>query len=49
MAVARKLCDTYADSYLTLDWIYLGDSSGLRASLADAIRAIQRVRGKPSA
>jgi transcriptional regulator with XRE-family HTH domain len=30
---------------LTLDWIYLGDNSGLRASLADAIKALRQTRG----
>ena len=29
---------------LTLDWIYDGDSSGLRAKLADAIKAILQAR-----
>jgi DNA-binding XRE family transcriptional regulator len=38
---ALRLCDTYK---LTLDWIYRGDDSGLRADLADAIRAITKAR-----
>jgi DNA-binding XRE family transcriptional regulator len=38
---AHKLCDAHN---LTLDWIYRGDQSGLRASLADAIKAIRQAR-----
>lgn len=34
---ALKLAQTYG---LTLDWIYLGDPSGLRYELADAIKAL---------
>jgi transcriptional regulator with XRE-family HTH domain len=29
---------------LTLEWIYDGDNSGLRASLADAIKSIRQAR-----
>src|SRR5689334_17068192 len=29
---------------LTLDWIYLGDNSGLAAALADAIKTLRSVR-----
>lgn len=29
---------------LTLDWIFLGDNSGLKASLADAIKALRQAR-----
>ena len=32
---AMKLCDTYL---LTLDWIYMGDPSGLPYRLADSLR-----------
>lgn len=38
---AIKLRDAHK---LTLDWIYLGDNSGLRSSLADAIKAIRQAR-----
>jgi transcriptional regulator with XRE-family HTH domain len=30
--------------HLTLDWIYLGDDSSLRKSLADAIKALRQTR-----
>jgi transcriptional regulator with XRE-family HTH domain len=44
---AIALCDAHK---LTLDWIYFGDQSGLRMSLADAIAALRRVEteGQPS-
>lgn len=35
------LCKTYD---LTLDWIYLGDPSGLRYATADAIKALKIAR-----
>ena len=35
---AIKLCDAYT---LTLDWIYLGDPSGLRYQLAEDIKLLQ--------
>ena len=38
---AYKLVDAHQ---LTLDWIYLGDLSNLKSKLADAIRAIRKVR-----
>jgi len=38
---AHKLCDAHN---LTLDWIYRGDQSNLRAALADAIKAIRQAR-----
>jgi DNA-binding XRE family transcriptional regulator len=38
---AHKLCDAHN---LTLDWIYRGDQSGLKVSLANAIKAIRQVR-----
>lgn len=38
---ALALCDHYK---LTLDWIYRGDNSGLRADLSDAIKAIRQTR-----
>jgi transcriptional regulator with XRE-family HTH domain len=38
---AIRLKDAHS---LTLDWIYDGDSSGLRAKLADAIKAILQAR-----
>ena len=38
---AHKLCDAHN---LTLDWIYRGDQSNLKSSLADAIKAIRQVR-----
>jgi transcriptional regulator with XRE-family HTH domain len=38
---AHKLCDAHN---LTLDWIYRGDQSNLRAVLADAIKAIRQAR-----
>lgn len=41
LAIAHKMCDAYN---LTLDWIYRGDQSGLKASLADAIRALRQAR-----
>jgi len=34
---AHKLCDEYD---LTLDWIYRGDTSGLRSGTVQAIRAL---------
>ena len=42
LAEAWKLVDAH---HLTLDWIYGGDQSGLRASLANAIKAIRQARG----
>lgn len=38
---AIKLCDAYG---LTLDWIYLGDPSGLRYQLADAIKSLRTLK-----
>ena len=38
---AIKLCDAFD---LTLDWIYVGDPSGLRYEMADAIKAIRNAR-----
>lgn len=38
---AIKIRDTYK---LTLDWIYLGDNSGLTAALSDAIKVLRNVR-----
>lgn len=38
---AIKLSDTYL---VTLDWIYLGDPSGLRYELADAIKSLRQAR-----
>jgi len=38
---AIALVETYD---LTLDWIYLGDPSGLRYEDADAIKALQQAR-----
>jgi Predicted transcriptional regulators len=38
---AMKLCDHYG---LTLDWIYLGDPSGLRYETANAIKALRQAR-----
>lgn len=38
---AFALVDAYG---LTLDWIYNGDPSGLRAQLADAIKALRGAR-----
>lgn len=37
---AMALCDAYN---LTLDWIYRGDSSGLRYETADAIKALRQM------
>ena len=42
--MAHKLCDAYAEYGLTFDWIYRGDPSGLRTSLAEAIRALRQAR-----
>lgn len=43
---AMRLVETYG---LTLDWIYRGDPSALRYSLADAIKALKEERtAKPS-
>lgn len=36
LAAAMKLCQRYN---LTLDWIYMGDPSGLPKRLADALQA----------
>ncbi len=33
---------------LTLDWIYLGDPSGLRYETADAVKALQQARPQKS-
>jgi transcriptional regulator with XRE-family HTH domain len=41
LANAIRLCDAYD---LTLDWIYVGDPSGLRYEMADAIKAIRNAR-----
>jgi transcriptional regulator with XRE-family HTH domain len=38
---AIALCDVYD---LTLDWIYLGDDSGLSRSLRNTIHALKQVR-----
>lgn len=38
---ANQLCDRYN---LTLDWIYRGDTSGLRYPLASAIHSLQKLR-----
>lgn len=38
---AIKLCRAYG---ITLDWIYMGDPSGLPYKLADAIREVRRKR-----
>jgi transcriptional regulator with XRE-family HTH domain len=38
---AHRLCDAY---FLTLDWIYRGDPSGLRYEMADAIKALRQAR-----
>ena len=38
---AIKLCDRYE---LTLDWIYRGDPSGLKYTLADQIIRLRRER-----
>lgn len=38
---AMKLVDAYK---ITLDWIYLGDPSGLRYEMADAIKALRQAR-----
>lgn len=38
---ALRLVDAY---HLTLDWIYLGDPSGLKLSLGDSITALKRQR-----
>lgn len=40
---ALKLCETYG---LTLDWIYRGDPSALRYSMADAIKALKQERSQ---
>ena len=40
---AIRLVDAHQ---LTLDWVYSGDNSGLRSSLADAIKAIRQARQK---
>lgn len=45
LEAAIKLVDAYR---LTLDWIYLGDPSGLRFDLAEAIKAL-RTMEEPSA
>lgn len=41
VANALKLCDTYG---LTLDWIFRGDPSALRYSMADALKALKEER-----
>lgn len=38
---AIRLHESY---FLTLDWLYLGDASGLKLSLADSITALKRQR-----
>lgn len=38
---AISLCKTYD---LTLDWLFLGDPSGLRYDTADAIKALKQAR-----
>lgn len=38
---AIKLCDRYG---LTLDWIYFGDPSGLKYSLAEAVKSVRQAR-----
>ena len=42
---AIRLCDRFE---LTLDWIYRGDPSGLKYTLADQIIRLRRQRNTPS-
>ena len=42
---ALRLCEAYG---LTLDWIYRGDPSALRFSMADAIKALKEERCLPN-
>lgn len=46
LEAAIKLVDAYR---LTLDWIYLGDPSGLRFDLAEAIKALRSVEKQSAA
>lgn len=41
---ALALCQAYRQHSITLDWIYRGDPSGLRSSLADTIKMLRETR-----